>query len=113
MGRGDTPGALEQMVLLALAGQAAEAQGRDVYEALVAATGHDASVAAIHITLARLAEKGWVASRQEEPAPGRGGKPRRFYRLAPEGARILGDLRGRLDRLWREAEGHPLLDGLE
>ncbi len=111
MGRGDTPGALEQMVLLALAGRAGEAAGREVYEALIAATGHEVSVAAIHITLSRLEEKGWALSRTEAPEPGRGGKPRRWYRLSEEGGRVLADLRARMARLWEGASGHPHLRG--
>lgn len=109
MTRGDTPGALEQLTLLALAGFEGEARSREVYEALVAATGHDASVAAIHITLARLEDKGWAACRAAPPEPGKGGKPRRWYRLTPEGASVLAALRHRLDRLWEGAAGHPLL----
>lgn len=111
MSRGDTPGALEQRVLLTLAGFSGEARSRDVYETLVAATGHETSVAAIHITLARLEDKGWAACRTADPEPGEGGKPRRWYRLAPDGAAVLGDLRRQMDRLWAGAATHPLLDG--
>lgn len=107
--KGDTPGEFEQVVLLTLAGFRGEASGRQVYEALTSATGRDASVAAVHITLGRLAEKGWAERRTEEPAPGRGGKPRRRYRLAAEGARLMAEQKDRLDRLWDRAESHPLL----
>lgn len=107
--RGTTPGALEQLTLLALAGFEDEVPSREVYEALVAATGHDASVAAIHITLGRLEDKGWAACRTAAPEPGRGGKPRRWYRLTPEGAEVLTAQRQQMDRLWEEAAAHPLL----
>ena len=113
MGRSDTPGTLEHMVLLAIAGRTGDAQARDVYEILVEATGHDASVAAIHITLARMAEKGWVDVRSMAPEPGRGGKPRRWYRLSKAGADLLSGLRLGMDRLWREARAHPLVGGAE
>ena len=111
MVRSETPGHLEQVVLLALAGFSDETRTRDVYEALVEATGHDASVAAIHITLSRLEEKGWAASRTDEPAPGVGGRPRRWYRLTAEGAGVLAGLRRQMDRLWKDAASHPLLGG--
>ncbi len=109
MGRGSVPGEFEQLVLLTLAGFAEEVTGRQVYEALVAASGRDVSVAAAHITLNRLEEKGWARCRTSAPEAGRGGKPRRHYRLSPEGGRLLTRLRHQHDQLWDAAEDHPLL----
>ena len=109
--RARLPGEFEQVVLLALAGFKGEATGRDVYDSLTSATGRDVSVAAIHITLTRLSEKGWVACRTLEPEPGEGGKPRRRYALAEEGATVLGQQRAQLDRLWGSASDHPLFGG--
>jgi DNA-binding PadR family transcriptional regulator len=110
MGRGSAPGELEQLVLLTLAGLEPGATGRAVYEALTAATGRDASVAAVHITLARLYRKGWATCETGTPPPGTGGKTRRYYSLSANGAELLTDLRAQLDRLWDAARRHPLLD---
>ena len=41
MGRGSVPGEFEQLILLTLAGFDEDVTGRQVYEALVAATGRD------------------------------------------------------------------------
>lgn len=108
MGRSG-PGEFEQIVLLTLAGLEDDATGRMVYEAIVEETGRDLSVAAVHITLARLVEKGWAESTTHAPEPGLGGKPRRRYRLSGAGATTLKDLRGQLDRLWGRAVRHPLI----
>ena len=102
------PGEFEQVVLLALANFPSEAKGREVYDVIVSETGRDVSVAAVHITLTRLTEKGWAGCRTVPPEPGVGGKPRRRYSLAPAGARVLTEQRGQLDRLWGRAAGHPL-----
>lgn len=106
MGRGERPGAFEHTVLLALAGMEGEAGGGDVYDALVAATGRDVSVAAVHITLRRMEEKGWVEVRSTDPPPERGGKKRRHYRLSPAGADVLREQRADYDRLWGRARPH-------
>ena len=111
MGRGDVPGEFEQVVLLTLAGFPAEASGRQVYEALGDATERDVSVAAVHITLGRLEEKGWAERRTSDPEPGQGGKPRRHYSLSEAGAGVLADLRRQLDGLWTQARNHPLFGG--
>lgn len=109
MVRGKRPGEFEQVVLLTLAGFRSDASGRDVYERLIDATGRDVSLAAVHITLQRLHEKGWVRCETSSPSPNEGGKPRRRYALGAEGARVLADLRSQLDRLWGDARQHPLL----
>jgi len=102
-------GELEQLVLMALAGLGDEASSREVYEAMVDATGREVSVAAVHITLGRLVDKGWAGVRSTPPEPDRGGHARKFYRLARPGAGLLVRLRRQHDRLWAAAEGHPLL----
>lgn len=111
MGRGNLPGEFEQVVLLALAGFDGEVRGRDVYEALVQSTGRDVSVAAVHITLGRLEEKGWATCRTSQPEPGRGGKPRRHYALSETGATVLTEIRRQLEGLWEAARAHPLIGG--
>ena len=110
MGR-DLPGEFEQVVLLTLAGFEGEATGREVYDVITSTTAREVSVAAIHITLTRIHEKGWADCRTTEPAPGEGGKPRRRYSLAADGAAVLSKQRAQLERLWGRAAEHPLLGG--
>ena len=109
MGRGRFPGEFEQVVLLALAGVNRPASGRDVYERIVETVGREPSVAAIHITLGRMLEKGWVSRETSPPAPNVGGKPRHTYELSPEGAKVLSEQRRHLDRLWDSAARHRLI----
>ena len=109
--RGRIPGEFEQVVLLALAGFEGEATGRQVYDTVTSTTGRDVSVASIHIALTRMTEKGWTDCRTVDPEPGRGGKPRRRYSLAPAGARALAEQRAGLEVLWGRARSHPLLGG--
>ncbi len=109
MARGAIPGEFEHAILLTLAGFADEASGRNVYESLLEATNRDVSVAAVHITLTRLEEKGWATCRTSDPEPGQGGKQRRHYALSEAGAAMLTGLRSQHDRLWDGARSHPLL----
>jgi DNA-binding PadR family transcriptional regulator len=44
----------------------------------------------VYVILARMEEKGFVESRQEERAPGVSGPPRRLYRATPYGRRVHG-----------------------
>lgn len=42
----------------------------------------------IYVILARMEEKGFVESRQEERPPGASGLPRRLYRATPYGLKV-------------------------
>ena len=44
----------------------------------------------VYVILARMEEKGFVESRQEERASGGGGMPRRLYRATPYGRKVHG-----------------------
>jgi DNA-binding PadR family transcriptional regulator len=43
----------------------------------------------VYVTLGRMEEKGYVASRTEEAPDGAGGLPRRLYDATPYGLRVL------------------------
>ena len=43
----------------------------------------------VYVTLGRMEEKGYVASRTEDPAPSAGGLPRRLYQMTGHGRRVL------------------------
>ncbi|MGD8328383.1 MAG: hypothetical protein PVJ49_03035 [Acidobacteriota bacterium] len=110
MPRASLPGELEQTVLLALAA-CEEASAAEIYDVIVGATARDLSVAAVHITLARLEDKGWAEVRTAAPEPGVGGKPRKFFKLSEDGGRILSKARAQYEALWHGAAGHPFVKG--
>ena len=82
-------GEFEQLVLFSVLELGDEAYGATIRETIERKTGRVASSGAIYTTLGRLAERNLVASRLGEPAPGRVGRPRKYYSLEPEGARAL------------------------
>ncbi len=100
MGKGDFLGEFEQVVLLAVARLRGEGYGVSVRREIQRRTGRDVSVGAVYATLARLEDKGLVASREGEPSPRRGGRARRHFRLTTAGARALEATRGMLERMW-------------
>lgn len=103
MGRGEHLGELEALVLTSVVRVGAGANGTAVYEDIEATAGRDASLPAVHVTLRRLEDKGLLASEVGEPSP-RGGRPRRFYRPTPEGARALLEFRAMWRRAWNGLE---------
>jgi DNA-binding PadR family transcriptional regulator len=63
-------------------------------------TGRSVSQAAAYLTLRRLEEKGWIASRLGDPTPERGGRAKRYFRLRAAGKRRLTDARSALLEMW-------------
>lgn len=99
MGRGGHLGELEALVLAAVARVGADATGTDVYVEIEARTGRDPTVAGVHVTLRRLADKGLVTSTVAERSP-RGGRPRRLYRLSPAGVKKLAEFKEMWRKVW-------------
>ena len=43
----------------------------------------------VYVTLGRMEDKGYIASKLDDPPPGAGGLPRRLYEPTPLGRRML------------------------
>lgn len=82
-------GDFEQLVLFAVLRLGDDAYGVSVRLEIEARTGRNVSAGALYTTLGRLERRGFVASRGAEGAAERGGRPRKYYRLLPAGARAL------------------------
>lgn len=82
-------GELEQMVLMAILQLKEEAYGLNIQRELNDRVGRKVSPGALYATLDRLEGKGVVTSRFGDPAPGRGGKPRRYLTVTTEGITAL------------------------
>jgi DNA-binding PadR family transcriptional regulator len=82
-------GEFEQMVLLALVRQGAEAYGVSICEDIIDRTGRDVSLGAVYKTLERLEDKGLVQSRVGEPTAERGGRRKKHYKVLAPGQRAL------------------------
>jgi DNA-binding PadR family transcriptional regulator len=82
-------GEFEQLVLLALLRLGRDAYGAAVALEIEAQTGRSVSISAVHTTLDRLEEKGFIRSRLGDPTPQRGGKRKRHYDIQAAGVRAL------------------------
>jgi PadR family transcriptional regulator, regulatory protein PadR len=64
--------------------------GREMYGLeLVAASHGQLKRGTVYVTLGRMEDKGYVASRVDEPPPAAGGLPRRLYAPTPFGRQVL------------------------
>src|SRR5829696_8337895 len=97
----DTLGAFEQAVMLAIVRLGEDAYGRAIRREVELRFERAVAAGAVHATLERLEDKGFVSSRLGPGTAIRAGRPRRYYRPLAAGVRALNESRETLETLWR------------
>jgi DNA-binding PadR family transcriptional regulator len=92
-------GEFEKLVLLAILRLGDDAYGATVLEELESRLGRSVSDGAVYVSLRRLETKGLIAASTGDSSPERGGRPRRYLRVEPDGIAALRDSREAWDAL--------------
>jgi len=101
MGKSESLGVFEQIILTSLLSMGDNAYGVTIREKAEKLSHPKAvSIGAVYVTLDRLEEKGLVSSWFSEPTPERGGRAKRCYRLEPAGRRALEEAAVTAKRIW-------------
>ncbi|MBL0740406.1 PadR family transcriptional regulator [Chryseolinea lacunae] len=92
--------------------------GEDAYAFRVAGefesqAGRAVSIGAVHSTLTRLEEKGFVNSKMGEATAERGGRRKRIYTITAYGRKVLAEARDFRISLWKQFPGFATLKGLQ
>ncbi|GAB3512976.1 PadR family transcriptional regulator [Emticicia fontis] len=95
-------GEFEEVVLLVIAGCSEEAYGVTIWERLQQQTGRAITMSAVHATLYRLEEKGYLASELGGATAERGGRRKRFFALTATGSKALLEIQEMRANLWQE-----------
>lgn len=98
-------GEFEQMVLLSIMRLGDEAYGLAIRDELEHVAGRAPSSGALYTTLDRMEKKGLLTSSAGEGTQERGGRPRRYVQVTPEGQALLAQSRHTLMALWDGLEG--------
>lgn len=101
MAKGVHLGEFEQLVMLAVLRLGDNAYGMTVRREIERIAYRSATLGSVYGTLDRLEEKGYVSSWHEDPDPVRGGHPRRYFHVEPEGKLALANARDMMRRMWR------------
>lgn len=97
-------GEFEELVLLTIANLGAEAYGLAVLRDINERANRNLSIGALHSTLTRLEEKGFIRSFLGEPTNERGGRRKRHFELTHAGIGALNDIKVLRDELWLNAK---------
>jgi len=93
-------GEFEEIVLLVVAACSGDAYGVTIWEQLQEQTGRSITISAVHATLYRLEEKGFLSSHMGGATAERGGRRKRYFILTAAGCRALQEIQQLRSRLW-------------
>jgi PadR family transcriptional regulator PadR len=93
-------GEFEEVVLLAVAALSPKAYAVVIAEELEKETKRAVSTGAVHASLQRLEDKGYLSSTFGEATPERGGRRKRLFTITAYGVRILSESRAVRNSLW-------------
>ncbi len=94
-------GEFEELVLLTTASLYNDAYGVTIKEEIEKRSDRSLSIGALHSTITRLEEKGFLKSWMGEPTQERGGRRKRYYEVTHEGKVALHHMKELRDDLWK------------
>lgn len=97
-------GEFEELVLLTVASLGSDAYGVGIQNDIEGRTGRGVSIGALHATITRLEEKGFLRSWMGEPTLERGGRRKRNFELTQSGKVALNEIKSLRDELWKESK---------
>jgi DNA-binding PadR family transcriptional regulator len=95
-------GDFEETLLLLVGILNAEAYAFKIADEFESQTGRSVSIGAVHSTLNRLVEKGFLTSEMGESTAERGGRRKRIYTITAEGEKALQESRDFKLSLWNQ-----------
>lgn len=93
-------GELEELVLLTIAALGEEAYGVSIQQDLENRCNRNISIGALHSTITRLEEKGFLKSWLGGATQERGGRSKRFYEITQAGKKAVAEAKSVRDELW-------------
>jgi len=96
-------GEFEELVLLTVAVLGEDAYGVPIKQEIENRATRTISLGALHSTIARLEEKGFLKSYLGGATHERGGRRKRYFQLTQGGKAALRDIKNLRDELWKDS----------
>jgi len=100
--KGTYLGEFEELVLLTVGILFDDAYGLAIVDELEKQTGRNIMMSAVHKSLVRLEEKGYLKSRMGGAAETRGGRNKRLYTLTQAGKKVVQESREMRNTMWKQ-----------
>lgn len=93
-------GEFEELVLLTIATLADKAYGVSIQQDIEGRCNRSISIGALHSTITRLEEKGFLKSWLGGATAERGGRSKRYYEITQAGKKAVAETKSLRDELW-------------
>ncbi len=93
-------GEFEELVLLTIAVLGSEAYGVSIQREIEERCNRTVSIGALHSTITRLEEKGYLKSWMGGATKERGGRSKRYYEITQAGKKAVAETKNLRDELW-------------
>lgn len=93
-------GEFEELVLLTIASLGHDAYGVSIQQDLETRCNRSISIGALHSTITRLEEKGFLKSWLGGATQERGGRSKRYYEITQAGKKAVTETKSMRDKLW-------------
>ena len=104
-------GEFEEVILLLVGILDDNAYAFKIAEEFESQTNRSVSIGAVHSTLSRMGDKGFLKSKMSDPTAERGGRRKRIYEITAYGERTLRDARDLRLSLWQQFPGFSMKFG--
>ncbi|MDN5213099.1 PadR family transcriptional regulator [Fulvivirgaceae bacterium BMA12] len=94
-------GEFEELVLTLVGVLGDEAYGNAIVKEIKAQFNRTANLSAVHITLYRLEDKGYVKSQMGGVTATRGGRRKRYFKITNAGLSLLHEMQAQRQKLWK------------
>jgi PadR family transcriptional regulator PadR len=93
-------GEFEELVLLTIAALGEDAYGVSIQNSIEERCNRSISIGALHSTITRLEEKGYLKSWVGGATKERGGRSKRYYEITQAGRKAVAETKSLRDELW-------------
>ena len=98
--KGTYLGEFEELVLLTVGILHEDAYGLSITDELKRRTRRNASISAVHKSLVRLEDKGFLVSKLGGATEERGGRAKKLYQMTSAGKKVLNQSRNLRNEMW-------------
>ena len=94
-------GEFEELILTIVGVLGTEAYGNTIVKEIKSQLDREVNLSAVHITLYRLEDKGFVKSKMGGATSSRGGRRKRYFKITNVGLSLLNNLQDQRQKLWK------------
>jgi DNA-binding PadR family transcriptional regulator len=109
--KGSNLGEFEELIMLAIGVLFPHAYGVAIRDEIQNRSGRSVSLSAVHASLQRLEQKGYLQSEFGEATQKRGGKRKKYFTITAQGVKTMEEVRTLREQMWGDIKDFVIQQG--